>query len=313
MELPRQCHKLPLTEAPERISGASGLAYKKVSIRIARTMGIVPLAGLVITVLLAAASSAEEARPVAGTSGQAHVTARIPAPEARQGVASDGTHIYAVDNNTIAKYRIAGGEKLAEWRGDPARFPHINSCTLVAAELVCAASNYPQVPQLSTIEFFDPVTMKHLRSESLGMGPGSLTVVNRHGGHWWAVFANYDGKGGEPGRGNRYTLLARMDEDFRITRGWAFPDALMARFAPKSVSGASWGADGRIYVSGHDLPEVAVLSLPEAGSVLVEEAIIPVASRGQAIDFDPKNPGLLWSIDRESLTVIASRIAPKGE
>ncbi|MCT2398348.1 hypothetical protein [Novosphingobium mangrovi (ex Huang et al. 2023)] len=257
---------------------------------------------LVAAVLAAAPVAAQDPQP-------APVVHQIAAPEARQGVASDGTHVYAIDNTAIARYRIADGRKVAEWHGDPARYPHINSCTIAQAELVCAASNYPGVPQLSTIEIFAPETLHHLRSVSLGMMPGSLTVLDRHDGHWWAVLANYDGKGGEPGRDHRYTLFARLDEEFRIVRGWAFPDDVLARFAPRSASGASWGADGHLYVSGHDLPELYVLDLPDAGSVLVHKATIPVVTHGQAIDFDPREPALLWSIDRASNTVVASRIS----
>lgn len=243
----------------------------------------------------------------------APVVHRIEAPEARQGVASDGTYVYAIDNATIAKYRIADGKRVAEWHGDPALYPHINSCTLAEKQLVCAASNHPGVPQLSTIEFFDPETLAHVNSVSLGMAPGSLTVVNRHDGHWWAVFANYDGpdqgvKGGEPTRDHRYTLFARLDEDFRIDRGWAFPADVLDLFKPKSASGASWGPGGHLYASGHDRAEVYVLDLPEAGSVLVHKGTIPLTTHGQAIDFDPRDPTLLWSIDRPSRTVIASRI-----
>lgn len=249
------------------------------------------------------------ATPAAGAEAPtAQVVRRIAAPEARQGVASDGTHVYAIDNSAIAKYRISDGRKVAEWRGDPAQFPHINSCTLARGELVCAASNHPGVPQLSAIEFFAPKTLRHLRSVSLGMAPGSLTAIDHHEGHWWAVFANYDGNGGEPSRDHRYTLFARLDDEFRITRGWAFPDDVLALFRPKSASGASWGPGGHLYASGHDRPEVYVLDLPQAGSVLNHKATIPVASRGQAIDFDPRDPTLLWSIDRASRTVIASRI-----
>ena len=47
--------------------------------------------------------------------------------------------------------------------------------------------------------------------ETVGMTKifGSLTALDRHDGKWWAVFAHYDGKGGEPGRDHRYTMLAR--------------------------------------------------------------------------------------------------------
>ncbi|MEJ2409603.1 MAG: hypothetical protein P8Y58_05845 [Novosphingobium sp.] len=245
---------------------------------------------------------------LAGDAETAPVIHRIEAPEARQGVASDGTFVYAINNATIAKYRIADGKRVAEWHGDPALYPHINSCTLAEKQLVCAASNHPGVPQLSSIEFFDPATLKPVRSISLGMAPGSLTVLNRHDGHWWAIFANYDGKDGEPVRDHRYTLLARLDEDFRIDRGWAFPAAVLELFKPMSASGASWGPGGHLYVSGHDRPEVYVLDLPAAGSVLALKGTVPLATHGQAIDFDPREPSLLWSIDRPSRTVIASRI-----
>ena len=150
-----------------------------------------------------------------GTSPPAPAVLRLPAPEARQGVASDGTHVFAIDNDRIGKYRIASGDRVAQWQGDPRLFPHMNSCTIAGRELVCAASNYPALPQTSAIEFFDSRTLRHLRSVSLGIGPGSLTALDRHAGKWWAIFANYAGKGGEPGRDHRYTLRVRMDDAFR--------------------------------------------------------------------------------------------------
>jgi len=236
---------------------------------------------------------------------------RIEAPEARQGVASDGSSVYVIDNSMIGRYRIRDGKKIASWSGDPEAFPHLNSCTLAEGELVCATSNYPALPQTSAIEFFDPVSLEHVRSVSLGFGPGSLTVIDRHEGAWWAVYANYDAKGGEPGRDHRYTLVARLDDTFRIERGWTLPQAVLERLAPKSLSGASWGADGRLYASGHDLPEIYVLELPEAGSVLSLVATLSVATHGQAIDFDPVKEQLLWSIDRDTRTVVASRVPPQ--
>jgi hypothetical protein len=239
----------------------------------------------------------------------APVMLEIPAEEANQGVASDGTYVYAIDNDRIGKYEIATGKRVAGWQGERALFPHMNSCTVVKRELVCAASNYPAVPQTSAVEIFDTRSMRHVRSISLGFGPGSLTVMERHAGKWWAVFANYDGKGGEPGRDHRHTTLVRMDDDFQKDAAWVFPPEILARFAPKSCSGASWGADGRLYITGHDHPELYVLELPEAGSVLKHVATIPIATPGQAIDWDPKQPRRLWSIARDERKLVASEIA----
>ncbi len=236
------------------------------------------------------------------------VALRIPAEEARQGATSDGTYVFAIDNDRIGKYRIATGERVAQWKGQSRLFPHMNSCTLVEHELVCAASNYPAVPQTSAVEFFDIDRMIHTRSISLGIGPGSLTALDRHAGKWWAVYANYDNKGGVPGRDHRYTLLVRYNDAFQQEAAWTFPSAVLERFAPYSCSGLSWGPDGRLYATGHDRTEVYVLALPEAGSVLELVDMIPVAFGGQAIDWDPKLPGRLWAIDRDSLAMIASTV-----
>jgi hypothetical protein len=234
---------------------------------------------------------------------------RMPAEEARQGAASDGTHVYAIDNDRIGKYRIATGERVGQWKGESRLFPHMNSCTVVGRELVCASSNYPAVPQTSAVEFFDTARLVHLRTISLGIGPGSLTALDRHGGKWWAVYANYDGKGGVPGRDHRHTLLVRHDDAFRQEEAWTFPPAVLERMAPYSCSGLSWGPDGRLYATGHDRPELYVLALAQAGSVLELIETIPVTFGGQAIDWDPKRPGRLWAIDRASATMIASEIA----
>ncbi len=242
------------------------------------------------------------------TNPPAPVTFRLFAAEAHQGVASDGIHVYAIDNDRIGKYVIATGKRIAQWQGERRLFPHMNSCTVAGDNLVCAASNYPKVPQTSAVEIFDTRTMQHKRTVSLGFGPGSLTALDRHDGKWWAVYANYDGKGGEPGRDYRYTLLARLDDSFRQEAAWAFPAEVLARFAPFSCSGLSWSNDGRLYATGHDRPEMYELAIPDAGSELELRRTISIATPGQAIDWDPVQAGRLWSIDRKTSAMIASVI-----
>lgn len=232
---------------------------------------------------------------------------RIAAPEARQGAASDGRFAYAIDNHRIGKYAIASGRPVASWRGDPKRFRHINSCTLVGRELVCAASNYPADPPTSSVEFFDAARLVHRRSVNLGVGSGRLTVMDRHRGQWWAVFANYDGRGEE--RDHRSTVLVRMNDAFRPLGAWRFPPTVLKRLAPNSVSGASWTADGRLTVTGHDRTELYVVGFPRVGAVLDHVATASLVTPGQAIDWDPRDPKLLWSIDRKRREIVASRPA----
>jgi hypothetical protein len=230
---------------------------------------------------------------------------RVPAEEARQGVAADNRFIYAIDNSRIALFDRASGRRLTQWRGDPALFKHMNSCTLYRQALVCAASNYPDVPQASSVEWFDRTTLRHLRSRSLGPGRGSLTWLEWHAGSWWAGFANYDGRGGEPGRDHRYTTIVRFSADFAEQASWLLPPTVLERMRPYSASGGAWRGD-RLYLTGHDRREVYVLAIPAAGSVLTHVATFGFSSPGQAIQFSPD--GHLWSIDRKTLELVESRL-----
>jgi len=239
---------------------------------------------------------------------QASEIRRIPAADAEQGVASDGQHLYAIASHSIARIDSATGRQVARWDGDPMQFPHINSCTIDQAMLVCAASNFPGVPMQSMIEQFDPKTLRHLSTQRLGHGYGSLTWVVPHGGDWWACFANYDGRGGEPGRDHRFTTLVRYDRDWREKGQWRFPAVVLERMAPKSASGGAWGNDGLLYVTGHDRPELYALRVPEGGEVLELVAIVGLPTGGQAIDWDRAQPRILWSIERKTRELVASQI-----
>ncbi|WP_380874468.1 hypothetical protein ACFB49_48170 [Sphingomonas sp. DBB INV C78] len=233
---------------------------------------------------------------------------RFAAPEAHQGVVADKRYVYAISNSQIGKYDRRTRQRIALWQGDPRLFIHMNSCSLLGTRMVCAASNYPNVPQASSIEWFDVAKMQHVATRSLGPGRGSLTWLDWHDGSWWACFANYDGKGGEAGRDHRTTVLVRFDRNFVEQGAWFFPETVLERFAPRSSSGGAWNADGLLYVTGHDRPEAYALKLPAAGSRLEHVATIALPTPGQAIAWDRANPRLLWSIARETNEVVASEL-----
>ncbi|KPH58868.1 hypothetical protein [Novosphingobium sp. ST904] len=235
---------------------------------------------------------------------------RIAAPEARQGAAGGHGSVYAVGDHEVARYDAASARRVAHWSGDPVIYPHLNSCELDGSELVCAASNYPQVPMDSQVLWFDAANLKPLRSHALGHGHGSLTWFVRHEGSWWACYANYDGKGGEPGRDHRATTLVRMNDRFEETGLWTFPETVLSRMAPRSSSGGSWGKDGLLYVTGHDLPEIYAVRVPRQGGVLEHVATIAMPTGGQAIGWAPDEPRVIWSIERKTLEMVASRVPP---
>lgn len=233
---------------------------------------------------------------------------KFAADEARQGVAVDSRYVYVNANSSIGKYDKQTGRKIASWSGDPEQFIHMNSCVVVKARLVCAASNYPRTPMASSVESFDTKTLKHVSSHSIGPGKGSLTWLDWHDGHWWAMFAHYDGRGGETGRDHRNSVLVRYDKDFNERGAWMLPATVLDRMKPYSSSGGSWSKDGLLYVTGHDRKEIYALALPAAGSTLQHVATLAFASNGQAIAWDRDEAGLLWSIDRPSSQVIAAKM-----
>lgn len=233
---------------------------------------------------------------------------RFSAPEAHQGVAAGERLVYAIDNSAIAAYDKTSAKRILQWRDDPATYPHINSCTVVGANLVCAASNYPDVPMASSVETFEAATLKPVSSHSLGRGRGSLTWLDWKDGRWWACFANYDERGGQPGRDHRWTTVVRYSPQFVEEGAWLLPAAVLDRIKPRSSSGGAWGSDGLLYVTGHDAPEIYALRLPRAGTTLDLVAIIRNPTRGQAFDWDPQHPRMMWSIDRETSQIVASNV-----
>jgi hypothetical protein len=252
-----------------------------------------------ITLALAGAALAQ--------SGSAPVYS-LAADEARQGIVSDGVHVYALDNNRLGKYDPKTGQRLGGWEGTRAQFPHMNSCSWLDNRLYCAASNYPGVPHTSQIEIFDPVKMTHIQTIPLPAGIGSLTWVDRKDGAWWAGFANYDGNGGEPGRDHRLTTVVRFDAQWRRQQSWLLPQAVLDRMKPMSMSGGAWGDDGLLYATGHDHTELYALRVPANGERLELVATLPIPFEGQAIAWDPKEKRLLWGISRKDRKAIAVRI-----
>lgn len=232
------------------------------------------------------------------------------AAEARQGVAVDGTHVYAIDNHSIGKYDKFTGERVAGWEADEAHpLTHLNSGLVRDGKLICAHSNYGSLPMTSSVEIWDTATLTHIESHSFGVLYGSLTWLDWHDDFWWACFAHYEGKGGEPGKGPEHTVVVKMDDTWRPLESWVLPPEIIALLRPHSASGGSWGPEGRLYITGHDRAELYAMELPQAGSVLRYVETIPFPNEGQAIAFDRSGTGLLYGILRKSRTIVAAPVA----
>src|SRR5690606_36702816 len=106
---------------------------------------------------------------------------RFNVPEARQGVAVDAEHFYAIDNRVIAKYTKSTGALVQRWEAsETVPLVHLNAGVVVGRKLYCAHSNYPHYPDTSSVEIWDTGTLEHIGSKSFGITDGSLTWIDYH-------------------------------------------------------------------------------------------------------------------------------------
>ena len=247
-------------------------------------------------VTLAAATS------FAGAASRLEQLREFEIPEAYQGVGVDGRYFYAVHNQAIGKYEKKTGKLVGRWEG-PKEGPilHLDSALVMDGKLYAAHSNYPQWPMTSSLEIWDADTLEHVGTHSFGINWGSLTWVDWYDGHWWMTFANYDvpyGPGKTPYGHKPATQMIKFTRDFRFVQAWVMPKVLLDKFEAMSNSGGTWGADGFLYLSGHDPAELYKMRLPKAGSVLELIEIIPMNIRGQGIAWDRSERGVIYGIIR---------------
>lgn len=238
---------------------------------------------------------------------EAQILESFQAFDARQGVAVDEGHFYAINNFSVTRHDKQSGAVSLQWGGiasadDP--LIHLDSGMIHDGRLYAAHSNYPDWPMTSSIEIWDAETMEHTGSHSFGVKLGSLTWLDYSQDTWWGAFANYDIV--QEGMDRPYgetdnTVIVKFDTRFNILQSWTLPAAILDRMRPMSNSGGSWGRDGLLYLTGHDGGEIYVMQLPETGSQLdwVATVIVP-GLHGQGIAWDRSIAGReLWGILRQ--------------
>jgi hypothetical protein len=233
---------------------------------------------------------------------------RYNAPEARQAVAVDAQHFYAITNAKIGKYLKSTGERVAGWEDKTGTITHLNSGVVVGKKLYCCGSNYPEIPMVGEVEIFDTESLKHVGTHSFGLDAGSATWIDWRSNAWWVVFGHYNGKGGEPGRKNDQTVLVKYDREFRKLESWVFPRTVIDRWDGMTSSGGYWTSRGTLMTSGHHTPELYELRLPSAGSVLQLVRILKSECEGQGISADPKDPSAVWGIQRKTGEVLVGKL-----
>lgn len=145
---------------------------------------------------------------------------------------------------------------------------------------------------------------------------GYLTWLDFHDGYWWGTFAHYGRIGGDGngyGDGTINTSLSKFNTDWNIIGSWTFPADLLKAFGTMSNSGGSWGPDGFLYLTGHDLAAVYKVKIPESGSILELVETIPLPIRGQGIAWDRHQGGVLYGIIRATASETKRGLSNKIE
>jgi hypothetical protein len=229
--------------------------------------------------------------------------------DANQGVAVDRSHFYAVDNTSVTKHSRETGAPLLQFAGaDGGPLIHLDSGAVHRGRLYAAHSNYSESPMKSSVEVFDTSPLRHIESHSFGIDRGSLTWIDRApDGSWWAGFANYDRVfDGQVYGDTDNTQVVKMNDRFEVLESYAIPTEILDRFRPMSNSGGSWGPDGRLWLTGHDLGEAYVMEPPHAGSELrwIATVRLPgVEGQGISWDLSGQRP-TLWAIKRSTKQVL---------
>jgi hypothetical protein len=100
------------------------------------------------------------------------------ATDANQGVAVDEDYIYSIDNFAISKRDKATGKALLQWYGgEDGPIIHLDGGVVINGTLYAPHSNYPSVPEVSSIEMWDVKTMKHVGSHPFGTAHGQVSML----------------------------------------------------------------------------------------------------------------------------------------
>lgn len=244
--------------------------------------------------------------PCYGTAQTVTGVQKFPLKEAKQGVAVDKNYFYVVNNSTITKHLKTTGEQVAIWDGTKDSIKHLNGGIVLKGKLYCANSNYPQSPMAGSIEIFDVAAMNHIGSHSFGINYGSVTWIDEHDGHWWVAFAHYTGRGSAEGKDNRWSCLVKFTKSWQMVESWIYPPSIIEKFGTRSNSGGVWGADGLLYITGHDNPEIYVMQIPEMGYTLkhIKTIPVPVYGQGIALDLSIKEKQVFYGLSRGDNTII---------
>ena len=253
--------------------------------------------------------------------------------DARQAVAVDAQHVFAISDRHISKIDRASGKTVLQWSATGADSPvrHLNSAVVLDDQIYAAHSNWPVIPAQNSIEVWNAATLVPVESIRISGVLTWITWVDWYKGYWWAVLAHYDPAVTRPPQSSigstnsvpsehahdkpndppdQRTRLLRMNEQFRVLDTWYFPDALLQEFDSMSNSGGSWGPDEKLWLTGHSQPRAYLVRLPDTGNTLewTSTVVLPdIEGQGIAWDRSSEAP-VLFGVRRSRRELVKMRI-----
>jgi hypothetical protein len=219
--------------------------------------------------------------------------------KASQGVAVDEKYFYGISNTRISKHDKLTNKIIATWQAQGEKFKyfkHLNSGTVIEGKLYCAHSRFPVDPNDSRVEVWGAQGegLVHERSIAMPRKHGSLTWVDKSSdGFWWMCYAVY-------GKNNHQTKLVKYSyegDQFIEIESWFFPKEVISQWGRWSCSGGSWGADNKLYTTGHDHGRAYVLKIDGNNKLTYVRTEKDLGFYGQAIAWDRfSEKPILWGI-----------------
>ncbi len=233
-----------------------------------------------------------------GESFRAGIVKTFKVKEAKQGVAIDAKHFYAISNSHIGKYKRKTGEKVLS-KSMP--FKHLNGGKMIDGDLVVVNNPTGKSARSNALVWLDPTTLNVIDILQLPQIRGSLTWADWAWNKWWVCDAWY-------GKDAKKTTIYCFNEDWILEGYWRLPKQVIEEISPYSLSGGEWFGEW-LCVSGHDKPEMYVLELPTDKIHAKLLKTVPVCFDGQGFSFDRgKKHTYVWGIRRKDSVVVRCAI-----
>lgn len=202
-----------------------------------------------------------------------------------QGIATDGTNLWANDGNTLSKYDMSGTSLLNHTNAhqDGTNMEQINGMNYKDGLLYIGSNNYNNEPKLGYIKIFNATTLAYVEEHQVlaHWSEGGAW----HDGYFWAVYTDWMYV-------SQYNDAWVHQDDYELT--YTFSSGT------NFYQGAAW-KNGYMYVNTHEGTAPTTCDIYYWTGTGFDEYFRlqpPTNWAHQGIHFDPTNDTELWWVER---------------